>query len=270
MSHHTIRVARRTAALVLAAACARYSTSARIERAAVTPDVLGAEAAVYFTLRMDGSDPDTIVGLSIAEARSVSMQVYRAHRVTGEPAIAPSMMAVDWVPVTASGTVRFGPGGYTGLISGLRRAVAPGDSVLLTVKLARGRGISAMAPVLRFDDLESVLDPEAASVSHGAVPTAAEGAKLYRANGCASCHGALGHGDGPVGRDLVPPPRDFRVAASFKGGIEPEQIARTLAIGVPGGGSMPLFAHLTNHERRALALYLVTLRTPTPDQSSTP
>jgi len=36
----------------------------------------------------------------------------------------------------------------------------------------------------------------------------AEGQALYRANGCAACHGRDGRGDGPLAPSLRPPPRD--------------------------------------------------------------
>src|SRR5428012_4831 len=42
--------------------------------------------------------------------------------------------------------------------------------------------------------------------------SAAEGRTLYETNGCVSCHGLQGHGDGPVGKTLTPAPRDFRGA----------------------------------------------------------
>lgn len=269
MSHRILAAARWTAVVGLAAACTPNVSSIQIERAAVTGDVLGAEAAVYFTLRVDGARPDTIVGLTVAEAGTTSIQAYQAHRVSDGPHATPAMVSVKRVPVGSAGTVRFAPGGYTGMVSGFRRPLDDIDSVTLTAELSSGRTVSVRAPVLGVEALEAVLDP-GADTGPTPEPTTAEGERLYRANGCASCHGAGGRGDGPVGRTLVPPPRDFRVAASFKSGAGPEQIARTLAVGVAGGGSMPLFAHLTNRERRALALYLVSLQTPPSDRSTTP
>ena len=259
--------ARWTAVLVLATACSTGDRTVQIEHAAVTRDVLDADAAAYFTLRVDGTGPDSITEVAIDEAQIVSVQTVQAHRVSGGTTTT-MMMPVGPVPIGPTRTVRFGPGGYTGVIYGLRHPFAPGDSVMLTVTLTSGRKATVKAPVLVYEDLEAALDPAIGPSRPDAAPTATEGSRLYRANGCASCHGTEGHGDGPVGRDLVPPPRDFRVAAAFKAGADPHQIARTLALGVPGGGSMPRFAHLRNHERQALALYLVSLRT-SPDLRST-
>ena len=98
-------------------------------------------------------------------------------------------------------------------------------------------------------------------------PTATVGRELYASNGCASCHGASGHGDGPVAKTLVPRPRDFRDASAFKNGTDVAAIATTLASGLSSGGSsMPQFRHLTRDERASLALYVISLRT-SPQQS---
>jgi mono/diheme cytochrome c family protein len=37
---------------------------------------------------------------------------------------------------------------------------------------------------------------------------AASGAQVYATN-CAMCHGTEGHGDGPAGESLIPPPKDL-------------------------------------------------------------
>ena len=56
----------------------------------------------------------------------------------------------------------------------------------------------------------ALLAPLAAS----AAGDAAAGKTLFTTN-CASCHGDGGKGDGPVGKSLNPPPRDF-TKADFK------------------------------------------------------
>ena len=107
----------------------------------------------------------------------------------------------------------------------------------------------------------------AAVACDGPPPTAAAGRELYASNGCASCHGSSGHGDGPVAKTLMPPPRDFRDGSAFKNGADVAAIATTLAGGMSSsGGSMPLFRHLTREERASLALYVISLRT-IPQQS---
>jgi len=107
-----------------------------------------------------------------------------------------------------------------------------------------------------------------------AVPSIKEGHALYLANGCASCHGLSGRGDGPSAASLIDPPTNLRNARAFKRGYSEDAIARTIADGILFGGAshpashlthhelaMPGFAHLTETERRSIALYVISLRT---------
>jgi mono/diheme cytochrome c family protein len=109
------------------------------------------------------------------------------------------------------------------------------------------------------------------------LPTQKEGRMLYAENGCASCHGASGRGDGPVAQTLEPRPRDFQDVAAFKRGFDVEAIAHTLATGIlvpaaPATGAtgapshhqqgMPKFDHLTEVERQSLALFVISLHDP--------
>jgi high-affinity iron transporter len=89
----------------------------------------------------------------------------------------------------------------------------------------------------------------------------AAGRALYAENGCATCHGAQGHGDGPVTRTLHSSPRDFRDQEAFVNGYNVEQIARTLQTGlVEGNQSMPSYAHLSENDRKLLAVFVMSLR----------
>lgn len=132
------------------------------------------------------------------------------------------------------------------------------------------------------------------------LPTSREGRALYAENGCASCHGHSGFGDGPVAATLEPRPRNFRDASAFKNGVDVQAIATTIADGIPvsaapvpdrvptysgslgpalGGPppapadrvaatgapgqhqqGMPKFPHLSDVERQSLALYVISLR----------
>jgi mono/diheme cytochrome c family protein len=107
-----------------------------------------------------------------------------------------------------------------------------------------------------------------------ASPSATEGRSLYLSNGCASCHGLSGRGDGPVARSLGVRPTDLRNPALFSRGSEEGAIARTLAEGILDAGantselhhthhelSMPSYAHLTDAERHSIALYVRSLQT---------
>lgn len=117
------------------------------------------------------------------------------------------------------------------------------------------------------------------------VPTAQAGRMLYAENGCASCHGPQGRGDGPLSLNSDPRPRDLRDAAAFRFGSDRDAIAQTLAVGIPAvqeatsnvgdslqhhRHSMPKFDHLSAVERQSLALYVMSLRGPSGRGDSQP
>jgi high-affinity iron transporter len=103
-------------------------------------------------------------------------------------------------------------------------------------------------------------------------PSVDEGRALYQANGCASCHGASGRGDGPIAVRLGSKPTNLRDPALFTRGAGEIEIAKTLAVGIHSAESstpqlrrthhelaMPKFDHLTEIERRSIALYVISL-----------
>ncbi|MEZ5293898.1 MAG: cytochrome c [Vicinamibacterales bacterium] len=104
------------------------------------------------------------------------------------------------------------------------------------------------------------------------VETAVDGKTLYAENGCGSCHGPLGRGDGPISGTLDPRPTDFQESGAFVTGLTVEAVAATIADGIqlhaaPGVPSdhrqgMPRFPHLSDTERQSLARYVLSLRDP--------
>lgn len=91
-------------------------------------------------------------------------------------------------------------------------------------------------------------------------PQLAAGAEIYRAQ-CALCHGALGGGDGPGARDLVPAPTNLADFVSLSG-TTPLDFYRRITVGT-AGTAMPAYENsLTTQERWAVALYATTLRYP--------
>ncbi len=258
-------------AIALTLGCGRNQSPVSIDRAAVTLDVIGAPAAAYFTVADKGSSADSVVVIHADMAEGVSMQTAQSHRVPSSLGPSAMLMApVASVPIGRNGTVRFAPGGNTALLVDLRRPLVIGDSVQLTITLASGRTATTSAPVVTFDALEQALSAAGAVAPNSEPPSLADGTDLYRSNGCASCHGPLGFGDGPVSATLNPPPRDFRDSLAFKAGRDAKQIARMLAVGIPSGGNMPLYTHLTNQERASLALYVISLRASSQPRSNTP
>jgi mono/diheme cytochrome c family protein len=134
-----------------------------------------------------------------------------------------------------------------------------------------------MRTLVRTTVMVGALAAGAAACDRPPLPTAKEGRTLYAENGCASCHGPGGRGDGAVARTLDPRPRDFQDVAAFKRGFDVDAIARTLATGIllpaaPATGAtgapshhqqgMPKFDHLSEVERQSLALYVISLHDP--------
>ncbi len=71
---------------------------------------------------------------------------------------------------------------------------------------------------------------------------------------CASCHGEKGAADGPAGKVLKPPPRNF-IKDEFKKGTSPFALFNTLTKGLPGT-AMAAFDNIPENERWAISHYL--------------
>ena len=126
--------------------------------------------------------------------------------------------------------------------------VAPPDSVdvrvrRLTTALSRRSGVS-------LDELPAQ------------TPSLARGAEVYQAN-CASCHGALGRGDGQAAAGMDPKPTNLSVGDALMD-QSPLDYYRRITIGVVGT-AMPSFElQLPAQDRWAAALYATLLRLPSP------
>ncbi len=98
-------------------------------------------------------------------------------------------------------------------------------------------------------------------------PSLARGAQVFRTN-CASCHGELGRGDGPMAKGMEPKPADLSAAAELRD-QSPLDYYRRVSIGVVGT-AMPAFeTRLSPEDRWAVALYASVLRLPS-DSGSVP
>jgi high-affinity iron transporter len=85
-------------------------------------------------------------------------------------------------------------------------------------------------------------------------PDLARGAKLYEAQ-CAGCHGAQGHGDGPLAKNLHPVPADFHAR------VRQEQrsvyaLFNAITLGVPGTAMQGYAQKLKEDDRWALAFHV--------------
>ena len=62
---------------------------------------------------------------------------------------------------------------------------------------------------------------------------------------------------------------DPEVAAALRE-LDERAIAQTLATGIPNGGSMPRYPHLSEIQRRSLALYVLSLARPNSTSTTLP
>ncbi len=82
----------------------------------------------------------------------------------------------------------------------------------------------------------------------------ANGRRLFILAECWTCHGMLGKGDGPSSRRLKDDwghrivPADLTVARNWRGGHRPEDIFRSISVGI-GGTPMPSFGDALSEEQ---------------------
>jgi mono/diheme cytochrome c family protein len=95
-----------------------------------------------------------------------------------------------------------------------------------------------------------------------AAADAAKGAQVF-AQFCATCHGPQGAGDGPVGKTLNPPPRNFQTA-DFKYGGTDQAIFEVISNGAASKGGSALMAPwgavIPEADRWALVKFIRSLK----------
>lgn len=125
----------------------------------------------------------------------------------------------------------------------------------LILAKAEGSKVSAAANNLRL----AVIQAYGLTVTPKDIPDLNRGARLFGQN-CAACHGASGHGDGPLAKGLVPEPSNFhdenrmRMRSIYG-------LYNTITLGV-SGTPMQSYAQLSEADRWNLAFYVSSLRTP--------
>lgn len=88
--------------------------------------------------------------------------------------------------------------------------------------------------------------------------TLAKGKDVFVKN-CVICHGDKGAGDGVAGAALKPHPRNFKTDP-FKNGTKPEDVYKTVTNGLKGTAMAGFAPGLSESERRAVAYYVLKLR----------
>ncbi|MEJ7809905.1 MAG: FTR1 family protein [Gemmatimonadaceae bacterium] len=86
----------------------------------------------------------------------------------------------------------------------------------------------------------------------------AAGRTVYESN-CASCHGAVGLGDGPAAKGMVPPPPAIGRRADMRDAT-PALLYRVISVGVPGTAMAGWAPVLSPEQRWNIVAYLQALR----------
>lgn len=101
---------------------------------------------VFMTIA-GGAEADTLVGARSADAERVEL-----HETFDRGDGLRGMREVEGgVPVPAGGTAELRPGGYHVMLIGLRRGLAPGDTVALDVEFAQAGTVAVRAVVRSLD-----------------------------------------------------------------------------------------------------------------------
>ena len=101
----------------------------------------GSNSVAYLTIINTGDGKDTLVGISSDVAGAVQL-----HRTAITNNVA-SMSEVNSVDIPAHGEVRFAPGSYHLVLANVRRTLAPGDTIDLTLTFKNAGQIQVRAEV---------------------------------------------------------------------------------------------------------------------------
>lgn len=196
-----------------------------------------------------------------------------AQADTPEPAVRQLWQLIDYVGVDYSGAVRDGvvvsASEYAEMqefaAQSLQQAMAlpenKGKAPLVNAARALQDAVAGKADAKKVSELARhasalLLAAYPVPVAPKKLPDLRLGQSLYQAH-CASCHGAAGHGDGPLAARLDPEPIAFsdRERAASRSLMALFQV---VSQGV-SGTSMPAFGSLSEDDRWAVAWYAGTL-----------
>jgi copper(I)-binding protein len=121
----------------------------------ITEPVMGERAAMYCRVANASADDDSLLSVStpVADSTELHKTVERSGMVRMEP--------VSALVAPAGGELRLSPGGYHVMLLDLRQQFAVGDSVELTLHFRDAGDIVVQAEVLRYVDVERLLEPDA-------------------------------------------------------------------------------------------------------------
>ena len=108
-----------------------------------------APAALYLVVRNRGREADALTGVATDAAARAEL-----HReVHGGGMI--RMQATDVVKIPPDSTIALRPGGDHGMLTGLRRRLAPGDTVGVELRFRRAGPLPVRARVIRYEELDA-------------------------------------------------------------------------------------------------------------------
>jgi copper(I)-binding protein len=110
---------------------------------ASVPDAVAAAAELHETVKENGGSSG---GMSSPTMGSTDMGS-GAHQMGGGSGSMMTMRKVDRIAVPAHGTTSLEPGGYHIMLVGLKRTLAAGDEVQVTLTFASGRTLEVKATV---------------------------------------------------------------------------------------------------------------------------
>lgn len=145
----------------------------------------------------------------------------------------------------------------------------PGTTMPAWSNLSERDRWALVAYVKTFSDRfqrEERLPPITVGTAKPPLPeSVANGRRIYIEAECWTCHGMLGKGDGPSAATLTDDwgfpivPADLRVSQNWRGGNRPEDIFRSISVGI-GGTPMPSWQDaLTEDQIWDLANYLLSI-----------
>ena len=148
--------ARDEAAQPVSEPIARSGPIAVYEAFAPAP-ILIESAALYFTLRNDGAEPDTLLSVSVDVADSATLHTQVSSGGGGEGGSGGGgsmrMAPLEYLVVPAGGVARLVPGGHHVMLTALHVKFEEGDTIHAEVTLARAGTISFAVPVLSYADV---------------------------------------------------------------------------------------------------------------------
>jgi copper(I)-binding protein len=123
-----------------------------VTQAVIAEPPTQSEAALYLTIRNDTPQEDTLVAVAAEDAVRAEL-----HEPMGTGSMR-GMQPVRAIAVPPGTDTRLVPGGRHVMLMSLRRTLAAGDSATLYLSFARGGAVHARARVVKYSDLEKVLE----------------------------------------------------------------------------------------------------------------